>query len=732
MEKTDKKVTTEPFQFWLQANQTYLKTNLSWLQLILHRRVLWLRQQWQHDPLQNYQELVISDAQVDWLLTGEDRTAEQKFYKEDRNASKITQAIKEAKQELEVQTNTLLKAGTPTALDVLSQIFGLNSFDRMVLLFCLAPELDPAFERLYAYVQDEVSRKYVTPNLVLSLFAEDTDSDLVLRHSFLPGAPLFEFKLLDRENSAQIAQSWNTSPLRINPRIADYLQGINRLDERVAEILKPLPRVELLAQKHEEVVNQLQHLIEASDKKSPFPVLNFTGTCMAGKRDVASRLCETLRIELYKLNPKRLHSSGMQGYDIAAILKRECTLIPIAIYIDVSEMEDSDDSLKSLLEILIEELKTFLIVGSREPWRGERELFVVLIPKLNGNEQALLWKQQLEKYAISLNGQIDAVVEQFDFESDMIAKTITTASIRASIREEKVSSLTINDIWLACREHSQKGLDNLARRIIPYFTWEDIVLPKETYEQLKDIVAQVDHRAFVYEKWGFGAKLSRGRGISALFSGHSGTGKTMAAEIFANRLKLDLYRIDLSAVVSKYIGETEKNMRRVFDAAEQSGAILFFDEADALFGKRTEVKDSHDRYANIEINYLLQRMEDYRGLVILATNMKSLLDQAFLRRLRFSVEFPFPDTAHRQMIWQKAFPPQAVVGNLDHSFLVRLEISGGNIKNIALNAAFLAASDGQIIEMNHVLRATKREYAKIDKLVLESEFGNYYSQVKQA
>jgi SpoVK/Ycf46/Vps4 family AAA+-type ATPase len=195
-------------------------------------------------------------------------------------------------------------------------------------------------------------------------------------------------------------------------------------------------------------------------------------------------------------------------------------------------------------------------------------------------------------------------------------------------------------------------------------------------------------------------------------------------------LKLDLYRIDLSAVVSKYIGETEKNLRRVFDAAEQSGAILFFDEADALFGKRSEVKDSHDRYANIEINYLLQRMEDYRGLAILATNMKSLLDQAFLRRLRFHVEFPFPDSEYRRQIWQKSFPSQTTLGNIDYHFLGRLKIPGGNIKNIALNAAFLAADDGQVIEMNHLLRATKREYTKIGKMVLESEFGSYYERVK--
>ena len=249
------------------------------------------------------------------------------------------------------------------------------------------------------------------------------------------------------------------------------------------------------------------------------------------------------------------------------------------------------------------------------------------------------------------------------------------------------------------------------------------MLPDDVGRQLREIADQVAGRSRVYEAWGFGAKLSRGRGIGALFAGPSGTGKTLAAEVLAAHLDLDLYRIDLSGVVSKYIGETEKNLRRVFDAAEQSGAILFFDEADALFGRRSEVKDSHDRYANIEVSYLLQRMEDYRGLAILATNLKSHLDPAFLRRLRFLVDFPFPDAAQRQRIWRRVFPPQAAVEGLDWAALARLEIPGGNIQTIALNASFLAAGAGAPIRMEHVFHAARREYAKLDRLITETEFG---------
>jgi len=247
---------------------------------------------------------------------------------------------------------------------------------------------------------------------------------------------------------------------------------------------------------------------------------------------------------------------------------------------------------------------------------------------------------------------------------------------------------------------------------------------------VRELADQVAARTQVYERWGFGKRLARGRGIAALFSGPSGTGKTMTAEILARHLSLDLYRIDLAGVVSKYIGETEKNLRSIFDAAERSGAILFFDEADALFGKRTEVRDSHDRFANIEVNYLLQRMEDYRGLAILCTNRRSTLDRAFLRRLRFVIEFPFPDADHRRRIWQKMFPPEAPLGALDFAALARFEVPGGNIRNIAVNAAFLAAAANQPIAEMHVLLAARREYAKIDKLITAAEFGSGNRTVK--
>jgi len=265
-------------------------------------------------------------------------------------------------------------------------------------------------------------------------------------------------------------------------------------------------------------------------------------------------------------------------------------------------------------------------------------------------------------------------------------------------------------------------LDALAQRLDPKATWEDIVLPSSETVLLRQIADQVGQRSRVYEEWGFSKKMNRGLGINALFAGESGTGKTMAAEVIANDLRLNLYRIDLSAVVSKYIGETEKNLRRLFDAAEEGGTILFFDEADSLFGKRSEVKDSHDRYANIEVNYLLQRMESYRGLAILATNMKSALDSAFMRRLRFIVNFSLPELAERKAIWQRMFPPEVPTSGLDFDRLARFNIAGGHIHSIALNAAFLAAQAGTPVTMSLVLNAARAEFRKLERPINEADF----------
>jgi SpoVK/Ycf46/Vps4 family AAA+-type ATPase len=360
------------------------------------------------------------------------------------------------------------------------------------------------------------------------------------------------------------------------------------------------------------------------------------------------------------------------------------------------------------------------MLSSREPLRlRERAAVRLDVRRPSAAEQRELWRDSLGTRAEQLNGQVDVLVGQFNFSAQEIASVVREAAADGSWEFE------IDELWDMCRGQARPRLDDLAQRITSTAAWDDLVLPPRQLDTLREIAVHVRRRATVQEVWGFSAKSARGQGISALFAGTSGTGKTMAAEVLSGELQLDLYRIDLSAVVSKYIGETEKNLRRVFDAAESGSAILLFDEADALFGKRSEVKDSHDRYANIEVSYLLQRMEAYRGLAILTTNLKSALDSAFMRRIRFAVDFPFPDTAQRTEIWRRVFPAATPTRELDVTRLARLNVAGGNIHNIALHAAYRAADSGEPVRMEHLLWAARAEYAKLEKPLSEAEIGGW-------
>jgi SpoVK/Ycf46/Vps4 family AAA+-type ATPase len=375
---------------------------------------------------------------------------------------------------------------------------------------------------------------------------------------------------------------------------------------------------------------------------------------------------------------------------------------------------DDHDSGGAPLHAVLDGLDGPLALLAREPVRGSAGALVGLdVPKPTASEQASLWRLALGPAGGGMDGAIDVLIGQFDLDP---------ASIAAAAADAQVAEAADTDtLWQAARRQARPRLDELAQHIEPSTDWDGLVLPIEQKRLLQEIVASVRQRYKVYETWGMAANGKRGLGVATLFAGASGTGKTLAAEVIASALSLGLYRIDLSSVVSKYIGETEKNLRRVFDAAEQGGAVLLFDEADALFGKRSDVRDSHDRYANIEVSYLLQRMESYRGLAILTTNMKNALDSAFLRRLRFVVQFPFPDAALRAEIWRRVYPHSTPTDALDPGKLARLHVAGGNIRNIALNAAFLAADAGEPVRMAHMLRAARSEYAKLDQPLGETE-----------
>jgi len=438
------------------------------------------------------------------------------------------------------------------------------------------------------------------------------------------------------------------------------------------------------------------------------PAIQFCGDDPQGQEDVAAIVAQVKGRQLFTVRADDLPAPGPDLNQLVTLWEREAPLLPAALLLQCAASGLSPGARQAA-----ERLPAPFFLASREPVRLSRAILRFDVDKPAPVDQKRLWQQALGPAAASLNGSLDVLSGHFR----LSARTIATTS---ALTAADPSALATH-LWRACRSLARPRLEDLAQRIVPTAGWDDLILPEPQKQMLRQLADQVRHRLKVYETWGFSDKDRRGLGISALFAGGSGTGKTLAAEVLARELALDLYRIDLSTVVSKYIGETEKNLRQVFDAAEEGGVLLLFDEADALFGKRSDVKDSHDRYANIEVGYLLQRMETYQGLAILTTNLKSALDKAFQRRLRFIVNFPFPDAAQREAIWERAFPPKTPTAGLEPKRLSQLNVAGGNIRNIALNAAFLAAAAEQPVAMTHVLEAARLEAHKIERPLTEAE-----------
>ncbi len=577
------------------------------------------------------------------------------------------------------------------AIDRLSELFGLSGFERQVLLLCAGVEMDSRLAAQCAEAQGHAQRPYATFGLAMATFPDPHWSALT------PAHPLRRFRLLEVETGHGLT----SAPLRIDERILHYLAGVNILDPRLESLLQSSSLPRWIAAEHKATSDHAAAVVQAYEPDAP--VIHLCGDDPNGQEDVATLTAQTAGRQLFVARIEDFPGIGPDLDQFTVLWQREALLLPAALLIQCGSQ-----GLSASARRLAERLQGIVIVASREPVRFNRAFLRFEVNKPQPPEQKRLWQQALGPAAAGFNGMLDDLSEQFRLSARMIFSTgALIASGKEPIRPE--------DLWNACRSLARPKLEDLAQRIVPSAGWDDLVLPELQKQTLRHLAAQVRQRMKVYETWGFSAKGRRGLGVSALFTGESGTGKTLAAEVVAHELGLDVYRVDLSAVVSKYIGETEKNLKQVFDAAEEGGVLLLFDEADALFGKRGEVKDSHDRYANIEVGYLLQRMETYQGLAILTTNLKSALDKAFQRRLRFTVHFPFPDAAQREAIWSRIFPAATPTQGLDPKKLAQLNVPGGNIRNIALNAAFLAAQAGKPVDMAHLAEAAGLEAHKIER-----------------
>ena len=588
---------------------------------------------------------------------------------------------------------------SPSSLQALCAAFGLSSFERDVLLLCAGRELDGSFAACCTAAHGDTRCEHPTFSLALAALPGAHWTALT------PDSPLRRWRLIE----LRPGDTLTTAPLRIDERVLHFLTGLNGLDERLQGLVQPVATEDHhLAPSQLAVARRIAALWSSGEAQSAPPAVQICGADAEDARAVAAAACAACGRQLHALRAADLPSPAPEREALARLWEREAVFTHSALLVEATEAGDAERTRE--ISAFLESVAGLVLVARRDPlpaWR--RSIIRLDVPKPAPAEQKSLWQETLGSAAAALNGELDRAVAQFD----LGARTIRAAATEIS--------QTGASVWDICRAQLRPRLDGLAQRLPPAATWDDLVLPSEPRQVLREIAAQVRQRFKVYDTWGFSAKCARGLGISALFAGPSGTGKTMAAEVLAHDLRLDLYRIDLSAVVSKYIGETEKNLRRIFDTAEDSGVILLFDEADALFGKRSDVKDSHDRYANIEVSYLLQRMEAYRGLAILTTNFKTALDNAFLRRIRFVVPFPFPDAAQRGEIWRRIFPSKTPTAALATDKLALLNIPGGNIRNIALNAAFLAADESSPVRMAHVLRAARTEYAKLEKPLSDAE-----------
>jgi AAA+ superfamily predicted ATPase len=710
-------------------NFDHLADELRLLDLLLSLRVGGQSLQNRAEPeAQTARAVYISHAEVEFLLSEQSET-----HNDPRNDDAVAE-VGRLRTEIAARIAISRQQRVFLALPELCDLFGLSTFESQAMVICLAPELRRKYDRLYAYAQDDITRKRPSADLVLELLCDTEAARWNARSLFAEGGTLIRAALLQKidDPHSPSGSSGLAQFLKVDPRICEFLLGNNQIDARLAgeiEVLRPIPNAgnaDRLAIDRA-IVDGLAKLVEhqqSADKGDRRKlVLHLHGPGGVGKRKLALHLCRQLNCALLCIDAELLVARGPQAEGLLRAAFREALLQHAALCLQHADalLVEAARPLLNALNVAIAEYGWLVILSAAGAWT-QRSAFpgclfhstALSIPDVP--TRASVWQHALEGET-QVEVWADQLAAQFRLTPGQIHAAVELARTRRNMDPDR-PSIALRDLASACRQQSSGKLRELAVKIEPHYGWNDIVLPPDKTAHLREICSHVRHQFHVFGKWGFGKKLGHGKGLSVLFTGPSGTGKTMAAEVLARDLELDLYKVDLAGVVSKYIGETEKNLANVFAEAETSNAILFFDEADALFGKRTEVSDAHDRYANVETSYLLQKMEAYEGVVIMATNLRDNMDEAFTRRVRFIVEFPFPDEANCLRIWQTHFPASAPVSpEIDYAFLAReLRLPGGNIKNIVLSAAFMAAENGGTVRMEHILHGSRREYEKMGKL----------------
>jgi SpoVK/Ycf46/Vps4 family AAA+-type ATPase len=686
------------------------------------------------------EDFIISEDEVDSILS--ENSSINREGTEGYGTSPIKARLSQLECEISKKRAQYACCDALSRLDRLADTFCLNQFERDIILLGLLPEVDLRHQKLFAYLNNDINRKIPTVDIALQCFQNTFDEEITGRWAFSSDSTLITNHLIQmEEDSLASLRPLLARGFKTDERVVSHLLGSDSVDALLlahTRLIEPAVTLDELML-DEEQKSAIRQLSSQLYRNSPI-FIYLEGPQGIGKKTVAQALCQTLSISVLVVDVENLLAVDGSLEYLVDLAFRESGLQDSAILWDHFD------------HLLTEERSNRILRNKimRQAQIHGRPVFATGITEWQSNDmpqslQFLRVPLDIPSYAVRqrvwqvcLNGhdadisgsELDEITDKFCLTPGQTREAVLWARNQKTLRGE--TRLSLHDLYAACRATSNHRLRNLMQRVQTRFTLEDIILPRDQMAQLSEIIGCAQYRHTVYEDWNFTQKTTLGKGLNVLFTGPSGTGKTMAASIVANELGLDMYKTDLSSIVSKYIGETEKNLDRMFTEARNSNSILFFDEADALFGKRSEVRDSHDRYANIETAYLLQKMEEYDGTAILATNLGKNLDDAFKRRMQFSIEFPMPEEADRHRIWQHVFPAEApLAADVDLLFMARqFSLSGGSIRNIALASAFLAASDDGCITMRHLVLATRREYQKIGRLCTESDFAAYFDMVK--
>lgn len=622
-----------------------------------------------------------------------------------------------------------LKNGLFIPSKYISVTFNLNDFENFCVFLSLAPHINKKYEKIFGYIQDDVNLKYPTIDLALKLYFLESSIENSINSFVLFSSS--RVKYIFDGNFETRSYSFLSTPLKTNTRILSFvLSKPYRFYENDSPIKLWFPdkNISKLYYRLEPIRDSFINLISKTNNQNKFLFI-LEGPDGSGKKHIVKSIASKENRVVIFVDYKKLLSSGqktLQEIMTEALLQNGL----ICIYsLDLHTSQDQIEKLyKNIKQLFLITGKIFLVMDSLQldiPLDDEFIIIKKQVKKTTRTESREIWEKEMKKYKVE-NFDLANIINNYSFTYGSIEKIIRDA-YHLSIMNGR-NKIAFDDIYESCKKHFSTNLKDLATYINPIFTWEDLIISDSQKNQLKNACSYIRYRDVVYEEYELNKRFSYGKGLNILLKGSPGTGKTMAAHVIANELNMELYKVDLAQIVSKYIGETEKNLRLIFNESSKSNVILFFDEMDALFGKRSEVKDSKDKYSNLETSFLLQKIEEQEGVIIMATNYLENIDPAFIRRIQFIVDFPKPIKDERKRIWLSMFTDKVPISdNVDFEYLAdRFELSGGEIKNVVLNSIFMAVNEASKVTMKHILFSLKQELEKQGKILLKEDFGEYY------